>query len=109
MQNYSVSDRPLRYYFPGKSPGQPYKADKGRICYQITKPIGAQANIMGDKLDRFLSKADQQINYYDSMLRETNPYNPHGKLVEFQLNIVTDEHIVEMRDKLREDVGVKMD
>ena len=63
----------------------PYKANDGRICYNITKTMGKNTTIQGDRFDHFLSQADEKINYYESNFRFENPYNPQKKVVEFNI------------------------
>ena len=71
--------------------------------------MGRTATIQGDRFDHFLSKADQKINYYESMFRNDNPYNPKGKMVEFNIGIVEEHDLMLMRDKMKREVGVKVD
>ena len=71
--------------------------------------MGRTATIQGDRLDHFLSQADLKINYYDSMWRQTNPYNPKNMLCEFNIDIVEDNDLVAIRDRMRNEVGVKVD
>lgn len=40
--------------------------------------------------DNFLAQADKNINYYQPVLGEKNPYNPLGLEATFSLNIVDD-------------------
>ena len=107
--NVQPNQETRRFYFPGKSPGQPFKANEGRICYNITKTLGRNATIQGDRLDHFLSQADLKINYYDSMVRQTNPYNPRNMLAEFNIQVVEESQLMDMRDKMRREVGVRVD
>ena len=109
--NSAVNENQVRrFYFPGRSQGQPYKANPGRICYSITKSVSeGTATIQGDRLDHFLSKADQRINYYESLFRKENPYNPYNKVVEFNIGIVDDHALMQIRDKMKREVGVKVD
>ena len=37
-----------RYYIPGKTPGQPYKENHFRYCYNITKRQGKTKTMVGD-------------------------------------------------------------
>ena len=67
------------------------------------------ATIQGDRLDHFLSQADRKINYYDSYIRKDNPYNPYSKVVEFNIGIVDENALMQIRDKMKKEVGVKVD
>ena len=56
-----------------------------------------------------MSQADEKINYYESSFRTSNPYNPHKMLAEFNIAIVDDSQLMQMRDKMKREVGVKVD
>ena len=61
----------------------------------------------GDKFDYFLSMADKNINYWDSYVRTVNPYNPHGLQAEFNITIVEESKMLEIKNKMMKDYGVK--
>merc|ERR1712062_602732 len=63
----------------------------------------------GDRFDHFLSQADLKINYYDSKFRRDNPYNPNKMLAEFNIQIVDEHHLMKTRDKMKKEIGVKVD
>ena len=82
--------RPRRWFFPGRSPGQPYKANQYRVCYHISKTYGKNTTVTGDRLDYFLSEADRKINYFESQVGRSNPCNPHKMLAEFNIQVLQD-------------------
>ena len=71
--------------------------------------MGRNTTIQGDRLDHFLSQADLKINYYDSMVRQSNPYNPRNMLCEFNIQVVEESALMEMRDRMRKEVGARFD
>ena len=103
------SGRPARWYFPGRSPGQPYKANQYRICYHISKTYGKNTGITGDRLDYFLSEADRKINYYESQIGRSNPYNPHRMLAEFNIQVLDDYAFTQLKNKMKDEFDVKAD
>lgn len=108
MQAYQEGG--TKFYFPGKTPGQPYKHDYTRMCYNITKtldPRTSKAN--GDRLDYFLSNADQKINYYDDPMNwhGNNPFNPYNMEAQFSINVIDDGQMKKMGTRLEQDHGIK--
>jgi hypothetical protein len=53
--------------------------------------------------------ADKNINYWDSYVRTVNPYNPHGLQAEFNITIVEESKMLEIKNKMMKDYGVKID
>ena len=84
------SAKETRFYFPGISEGQPYKHDYYRQCYNITKTLKNQKTPVGDKFDFFLNQADQRINYWESSIGRSNPYNPFNMVSEFSITVIDD-------------------
>eukprot|EP00354_Favella_ehrenbergii_P005475 CAMPEP_0170456852 /NCGR_PEP_ID=MMETSP0123-20130129/4343_1 /TAXON_ID=182087 /ORGANISM="Favella ehrenbergii, Strain Fehren 1" /LENGTH=85 /DNA_ID=CAMNT_0010720457 /DNA_START=284 /DNA_END=537 /DNA_ORIENTATION=- len=39
----------------------------------------------------------------------SNPYNPKNMLCEFNIEVVEDAHLIAMKDKMKREVGVKID
>lgn len=105
-----TSDRPRIMYFPGKTPGQPYKLNTKRVCYHITKPEFEGGGLTGDRFDMFLSNADKRINYWETgFARRKNPWNPYDMLAEFNINVVDEGRIGQAREDYRRKFGVKAD
>ena len=98
-----------KFYIPGKSPGQPFKHDYYRMCYNITKTMRKANNPLGDKFDYFLSEADQKINYWESAWRTTNPYNPYRLTAEFNITVIDEAPFQQIRDKMSKTFGLKLD
>ena len=82
--------------------------------------MGKQANQFGDvrkiyilmilqKFDYFLYQADKKINYYESRIIDTNPYNPFKLEVEFKVNVVDEGKFDELKQLLKGKYGVKCD
>ena len=65
--------------------------------------------MVGDRFDYFLSQADEKINYYESQVRTSNPYNPYGMLAEFNIAILDEGKFKNMKDKFKRDFDVKSD
>ena len=76
MQNPSYMQQKTRrqnFYFPGKTPGQPYKFDPYKQCYSF---IVLQGDDSTNKFTSFVQLADRKINLWESKLGRKNPHNP---------------------------------
>eukprot|EP00347_Sterkiella_histriomuscorum_P008853 403343490 len=97
-------------YIPGKTPGQPFKENPYRYCYNITKKLGKTNNQSTDKFEYFLYQANEKINHYKaSMLKEDNPYNPFNLEADIQMTNVDESQFMKIKDGIKNLYGVKFD
>ena len=54
-------------------------------------------------------QADKKINYYESRIIDTNPYNPFKMEVEFKINNVDDGQYEDMKKVMKQKYGMKID
>ena len=54
-------------------------------------------------------QADKKINYYESRILDTNPYNPFKLEVEFKVNNVDEGKFEYMKKVMKQKYGMKID
>lgn len=86
-----------QFYFPGKSPGQPYKYDSFKQCYHFVLLKGDKGM---EKFTKLIQVADQRINYWDSQLGRKNPYNPFSMSSEFKITDVSRATLDKLKSNL---------
>ena len=99
-------ERKLLFYFPGKSEGQPFKADKFKQCYHFVKQVVPDDQV--DKFGKFLEQADQKINYWQSPIGRKNPYNQFNMSTEFTVNEVSDVEFIKVKDRMKAAYGMTL-
>jgi hypothetical protein len=92
-----------KMFYPGKSAGQPYKRNTSKYCYKILKTSGRNIFNAGDYFDNFISQADKSINYYESLVRNDNPYNPLNLEAAFDLQIIPEDHFENAKNQARKE------
>ena len=60
-------------------------------------------------MDYFLHTADQKINYWESVYKRDNPYNPYNMIAEFNITEVDDAKMIKLKKDMKDHFDLVVD